>query len=106
MKDGICRLLFCVEEISRSLELLFHTYTPPFVILAPKGAIMKTRLLIPDTDVELSAFIAQHAEDKAHWDVYDPTYRVGISYLGIVYREIICQSYVEFLALETFLKTR
>ena len=65
---------------------------------------MKTRLLIPDTYVELSAFIAQHAEDKAHWDVYDPTYRVGISYLGIVYREIICQSYVEFLALETFLK--
>ena len=65
---------------------------------------MKTRLLIPDTDAELSAFIAQHAEDKAHWDVYDPTYRVGISYLGIVYREIICQSYVEFLALETFLK--
>nr|DAT50174.1 MAG TPA: hypothetical protein [Caudoviricetes sp.] len=31
MKDGICRLLFCVEEISRSLELLFHSYTPPFL---------------------------------------------------------------------------
>nr|DAM73393.1 MAG TPA: hypothetical protein [Caudoviricetes sp.] len=31
MKDGICRLLFCEERIFRSLELLFHTYTPPFL---------------------------------------------------------------------------
>nr|DAN48301.1 MAG TPA: hypothetical protein [Caudoviricetes sp.] len=34
MKDGICRLLFCEERISHSLELI-HTYTPPFCLTIP-----------------------------------------------------------------------